>query len=121
MRSGARARTQATSWSMPAGSLAKRCCRPAGRAWASRKSLQTSTPIRMRLMVRTPGGQGTATRAGGDPVPAGECGEAPRFLYELRSATPGADPTYSRTYEVLAAHGLAPGRAASSTTQVFRG
>ena len=30
------------------------CSAPAGRAWASRRSLQTSTPMRMRFMGRTP-------------------------------------------------------------------
>src|SRR5271166_1303248 len=93
---------------MPAGLLSKRWLTAAGRAWASRKSLQTSTPTRTRLMVRTPQGDAGATRADGVPVQAGEYGVGPRCLSELRRADPKADPTYSRTCKVLAADGLAP-------------
>ena len=105
---GARDWTQATSCSMPSGVLPKRRLAPAGRAQASRKSLQTSTPIRMRLMGRTPEAHKGATRADGVPVRAGECGVCPQGLSEPRHADSGADPTYSRTEEVLAGYGLAP-------------
>src|SRR6202035_307129 len=49
-----------------------------------------------------------ATRTDGFPVRAGECGVFPQLLFEPRIAACGADPTYSRTQEVLAVHGLVP-------------
>jgi len=35
----------------------------------------------------------------GVPVPAGECGVCPQWLFEPRSADFGADPTYCRTWK----------------------
>ena len=61
-------------------------------------------------------------RTDGFPVQAGECGVCPQLLFEPRIADSGADTTYFRTREDLAAHGPSGIRsrsemASSSTTQ----
>src|SRR5690348_5845609 len=48
MRWGEKGWAQATSCSMPSGELGNRRWASAGRTWASRKLLQTSTPISVR-------------------------------------------------------------------------
>src|SRR5439155_8445784 len=54
MRSAAWGRTQARSSAMPAVVLAKRRRRPAGRTWTSRWSWETSMPMNVRSIGRSP-------------------------------------------------------------------
>src|SRR5260370_24603218 len=117
-RWGARGRPQATSCSMPAGVLSKRFWTPVGRAWASRKSLQTSTPTRIRLMKATSlNHEERATRTDGVPVHAGEYGVLSPVTIRTAERRFRSGPNLLSDLEVLADDGLAPKWFSSSTTQ----